>query len=475
MTHDARRLKSVFREFQPAEQVVADHCGDIIRRHFELAAAVPLRTSALELRHTLLASSVGAKVVQQIYTVNEPSEAEAAGDPKFALRYDLTVPSMRYITQHADTLDYPLRRYQIQPVWRCEGGRAGSFSEFVQCDIDVVGDGTLDIMTDAEMVMIINDIFEEMAVGQFQVRISNRKLLEAFLSWVGLADEMLAVAIAIIDGMDALGLKRLKQEIQEKLSFDASQADRVVRFISLRGSADDILSQLSAIEPGLASEPQFQRGIEEIRGVTNGARLLGVPEKNFVVDLSVARGLTYYTGSIFETMLLKHPGLGSICSGGRYDDLANLFTDRKLPGVGVSIGLTRLVSRLLEAGVLKIGASTKAIALVTSQDRDALDQYLKVGVRLRRAGIGTEIYLEDHALGRQLHYAKKKGFRYALRANQAQLAAKTWRVKNLTTGETTSVADDNLETWLAEIPDPADGELAGGGNSPEKNQVQALG
>lgn len=445
--HDGnRRFKSAFREFRPDEQIVADRVGDVIRRNFEAVGAASLRTCALELRDTLFASSSGAGLDDLIYTVNEPSEREGSAVSKLALRYDLTVPLMRWISQHVDQLTFPFRRYQIQPVWRCEEDRSNQFNEFVQCDIDVVGDGHLDLMTDAEMVAIVNNIFRELGIGRYEIRLSNRKLLEGLLLRVGLDRLVLLDAIMVIDKLNSLGLKRLRSEIHTKFGLDTEQVERIVRFLSVRGTYHQVLSQLSEVTEGLPENPRFDQGAEEIRIVANGATLMGVPAASFLVDLSVARSFAYYTGSVIETMLIDHPGLGSVCSGGRYDELANLVWDRKLPGVGISIGLTSLVSRLLQAGVLKVGTSTTASVLVTSRCRDALPRYLDIGARLRKAGIGAEIYLEDHDISHQLSYAKAKGFGFALVADDAHLDARTWRIKNLSTGQTVTVSDADVES-----------------------------
>ncbi|WP_076866157.1 histidine--tRNA ligase [Bradyrhizobium mercantei] len=444
----AKTLKSVFKEFQIHEQIVADRFGDIIRQSFEATGAAPLRTSALELRETLFASSAGATVDHQIYTVNEPPEFQNSSGGALALCYDLTVPMVRWISQNANHLRFPFRRYQIQPVWRCEEIRSSRFSEFIQCDIDVVGDGRLDLITDAEMVSIANDIFSKLGIGAYEIRLSNRKLLEGFLMRVGVHHQRIIEAVVAIDDLAGLGHRRLRSEFETKFDLNASQIERVIRFLSVRGALEHVVHELSELFEDLPEHERYAQGLEEIKTVAAGAILMGVPVGNFVVDLSVARCFAYYTGTVIETVLTDHPGLGSICSGGRYDDLAGLFTDRKLPGVGISIGLTSLVCRLLQAGVLKTGPSTKASVLVTSQCRDALDRYIAVGTRLRASGVGTEIYLEHHGISEQLRYAKVKGFRFLLIADDEQLDTKIWEVKNLSTGQIAMVNDADVERFV---------------------------
>lgn len=452
-------------EFPPNEQIDANFCTDVIRRHYELAGAVPLQTPAFERVEVLTAKEGGDSVDRQIYAVtrlptrkdidNEPGEESDQDDGnaetgfKHALRFDLTVPFARYTAQNADRLTFPFRRYQIQPVWRGERSQSGRYREFVQADIDVIGDGALDLLTDAEIVAIISGIFREMRIGSFLIRMSNRKLLEGFLTGVGVRAADIAVAMRIVDKLDKAGLDQVETELRKRLDLVSRQTDLVIRFVSLRGPAGDVFDRLAAMAEAVGPNELFVKGLEELQGVAEGVAMLGVPEEDWGIDLSVARGLSYYTGTVYETTLVDHPGIGSICSGGRYDNLASLFTDRKLPGVGISIGVTRLIARLLEAGILKGATSTLAPVLVTSLDRNAMGRYLAMTGRLRRRGIGTELFLENQRLGHQLRYASRKGFRIALIAGETEFAEGRWMLKNLLTGEQTGVADDAVEATIA--------------------------
>lgn len=452
-------------EFLPNEQIDFNFCTDVIRKHYELAGAVPLQTPAFERVEVLTAKEGGDSVDRQIYGVarlptRRDAKAEGAEEPdeddsspetgfKHALRFDLTVPLARYTAQNAERLTFPFRRYQIQPVWRGERSQSGRYREFVQADIDVLGDGELDILTDAEMVAITSGIFREMKIGAFVIRLSNRKLLEGFLSSCGVPPGKTAEAMRIVDKLDKVGMAKVAAELATRLGLAASQTELVIRFVSLRGRSDDVVERLKAMAGPAAANEQFVRGLQELEAVAAGVKLLGVPEQDWGLDLSVARGLSYYTGTVYETTLVDHPGIGSICSGGRYDNLASLFTARKLPGVGISIGVTRLISRLIEAGILKGAAATLAPVLVTSLDRRAMDRYLAMTGRLRNAGIGAEPFLENQRLGQQLRYASRKGFRFALIAGETEFAQGRWMLKDLVTGEQSPVADADIEISIA--------------------------
>lgn len=441
---------SGFKEFQPDEQIVVNRCKDIIRRHFELASAAPLETSALERREILTAKEGGDSVDRQIYTVGRLAGSDDSDDTNYALRFDLTVPLARFVAQHHDRLTFPFRRYQIQSVWRGERPQAGRFRQFDQADIDFVGDGELGLMADAEIPTIVYGIFDEMKIGRFQIRISNRKLLEGFLTGAGIPRAHIADAMRIVDKLDKIGIDRVSAELQARLGLDNGQVGCVMDFVCLNGPAGYVLERLDTMKAGMNSNALIEQGLEEIGAVAGGVSMMGVPEGNFALDLSVARGLSYYTGTVYETTLLDHPGIGSICSGGRYDDLASLFTNRKLPGVGISIGLTRLVSRLLDAGILKAGPSTTAQVLVTSMDRDQINRYLVVAARLRRSGVGAEVYLEPQKIGQQLRYANRKGFRFALIAGETEFQSESWLLKDLVTGEQSSVPNDVVDVVIAD-------------------------
>lgn len=445
------RSISGLREFLPAEQITFNRCVEIVRKHFELAGAVPLSTPAFELREVLLAKEGGDSVDRQVYGVHRI--ADGGEDTDFALRFDLTVPMARFVAQHAGELVFPFRRYQIQPVWRGERAQAGRYREFIQCDIDVVGDQTLSLVTDAEIPAIIDGIFREMNIGPFQIRMSNRKLLEGFLSGTGIPSGSIADAMRVIDKIDKVGPDEIRKELAETYTLDDKPLDLIMAYVSLRGPAEEVIEKLLALVPADSLNETYTAGVEELTTVARAAASLGLTSETFILDLSVARGLSYYTGTVYETTLVDHPSIGSICSGGRYENLAGLYTSRKLPGVGISIGLTRLVTRLMEAGLLPVEQATTAPVLVTVLDQDKLDRYLAVAGILRKAGIGAEVATEQRKIGQQFKYADRKGFKLALVAGENEFSAGTWQVKTLATGDQVVVEEaklvDTLKAMLA--------------------------
>lgn len=443
------RSISGLREFLPAEQITFNRCVAIVQKHFELAGAVPLSTPAFELRDVLLAKEGGDSVDRQVYGVHRI--ADGGEDTDFALRFDLTVPMARFVAQHAGELVFPFRRYQIQPVWRGERAQAGRYREFIQCDIDVVGDQTLSLVTDAEIPAIIDGIFKEMNIGPFQIRMSNRKLLEGFLSGTGIPSESISDAMRVIDKIDKVGPDEIRKELAETYTLNDKQLDLIMAYVSLRGPAEEVIEKLLALVPADSLNEIYKAGVEELTTVARAAASLGLTSETFILDLSVARGLSYYTGTVYETTLVDHPSIGSICSGGRYENLAGLYTNRKLPGVGISIGLTRLVSRLMEAGLLPVDQATTAPVLVTVLDPDKLDRYLTIAGTLRQAGIGAEVATEQRKVGQQFKYADRKGFKLALVAGEDEFAAGSWQVKTLATGDQVLVEETKLVETLKEM------------------------
>jgi histidyl-tRNA synthetase len=420
-------LRGFDQEYLPQEQLHFNRLIDIIRRNFELYGFLPIETPSAE-RMEVLTSKGG--VEKEIYALTRLAEAgddEAA--TKGALRFDLTVPLARYVAMRERELAFPFRRYQIQRVWRGETpqARKGRFREFYQCDIDIINRDKLSYLAEAEIPSVIYSVFREMAIGEFRIRINNRKVLKGLLQEFGVADEKSAAVLRTLDKVDKEDAAKIRDDLErEGMSRDA--ASRLFGLISTRRDSDETFGALEQL--GFKSET-CARGVEELKNIVTAIRQFGVPDSAFGIDLSVVRGLDYYTGTIYETTLTNHPDVGSICSGGRYDDLASYFTDTKLPGVGISIGLTRLFAKLKEAGLLQPLARTPAEVLVTTMDRQYLDRYLKIAGMLRAAGINTEVYLEPAKLGNQLAYADRKGFRIALIAGENEFEANTVQVKNL--------------------------------------------
>ncbi len=421
---------SGFPEFLPEEQILFMKALDIVRGGYERYGFSPIETPAVERKEVLTSKGGNEK---EIYALSRLA-AEKGEDPntELALHFDLTVPLARYVAMHKNQLSFPFRRYQIQKVWRGERTQAGRSREFYQCDIDVIGRGSLSLLTDAEIPSIIYQIFREMKIGPFVIRINNRKILQGYFQSFAIPTDQMNDVMRIIDKREKIGAKAVVSELTKDTNFDETTAQQMVDFLGDELKTDEMLTKLNSM---IQINEKFSQGVKELTTVVKGIRDFGVPEDYFKLDLSIARGLDYYTGTVYETVLVDHPQVGSICSGGRFDDLASHFTDDKLPGVGVSIGLTRLMSRLIKAGIVKVGAATVAPVLVTSMDENRTSDYLRMGTELRNAGISTEVYLEKARLGNQLKYANKKGFKIAIIAGENEFSENSVQIKNLVTGE----------------------------------------
>ncbi len=428
------RPVSGFPEWLPEQKLVEQRILDVIREEFERYGFGPIETPAIERKEVLAAKGV---VEKEIYALSRLAAGEGEdAATEMALHFDLTVPLARYVAQHFNDLVFPFRRYQIQKVWRGERPQAGRFREFYQCDIDTVGSGKLSLLNDAEVPLVIHGIFSRLGIGRFVIRVNNRKILQGFLAHLGLPVEGGAVALRAVDALDKIGRDKVLAELEGRAGLNADQAERLVDFITARPTLDDLA--------GMADEPMFQQGVAELAEVAQGMRDLGMPEECWQVDLSIARGLDYYTGTVYETVLVDNPEIGSICSGGRYDDLAGTFTKQALPGVGISIGLTRLLSRLFDAGLLTPDMKTPAQAIVTIMDPAFRSECLAIAAELRAAGINTELFTQDRKLGHQLKYADRKGLPVAVIAGESEFAAGTVVLKDLRSGEQTTHPRDGV-------------------------------
>ena len=436
---------SGFPELLPEGQLVLNRCIAIIRETFELSGFAPIETPSVERKETLTAKGGNEK---EIYALSRLSAAQGENaETDVALHFDLTVPLARYVAQNSGKLVFPFRRYQIQKVWRGERSQAGRYREFYQCDIDVIGRGSVSLLADAEMPVIINRIFRQMGIGAFQVRLNNRRMLQGAMIAAGVKPEQNNDVLHAIDDLEKIGRDKVRGLLLNKVGLSEDVAERVLAFVESGAGLDTnaLLHKLHQLkeEYGAANET-YARGADELREVVDAMRSLGMPEDAFAVDLTVVRGLEYYTGTVYETRLLAHPDLGSICSGGRYDDLASYFTTEKFPGVGISIGLSRLVFRLIEVGVLKAGPSTPAKVLVTVMDPARMQDYLKIGAELREAGISTEVFLEKGRIGDQLKYASRKGFACAVIAGGDEFLAGVVKVKNLNAATEQAIPRERL-------------------------------
>ena len=417
-------LRGFDQEYLPHEQLQFNRLLDIVRGTFERYGFLPIETPSAE-RKEVLTSKGGTE--KEIYALARlaagDDEDEAA--TKGALRFDLTVPLARYVAMRERELAFPFRRYQIQRVWRGEAPQAnkGRFREFYQCDIDIINRDHLGLLAEAEIPSVIYSVFREMGIGGFRIRINNRKVLKALLARFEVPAARASAVLRVLDKID----KEPRAKIQEDLAREGvREASRLYEVVSAKRETQETLALLEQ----LALEGP---GVQELREVAAAIRKFGVPDEAFAIDLGVVRGLDYYTGTIYETSLAEYPELGSICSGGRYDDLASYFTATRLPGVGISIGLTRLFSKLKEAGRLPRPPRTPAEALVVTMDRRFLDRYIEMGRALRGAGVNTEVYLEEAKLKNQLSYADRKGFRVAVIAGEDEFAKDAVQVKNLST------------------------------------------
>jgi histidyl-tRNA synthetase len=416
----------------PEEKLLEERMLRIIRTSFERFGFAPIETPAVERKEVLAAKGV---VEKEIYALSRLAAEEGDdGSTDFALHFDLTVPAARYVAQHFGKLTFPFRRYQIQKVWRGERPQAGRFREFYQCDIDIVGNGSLDLLNDAEIPCVIHAVFREMDIGRFVIRMNNRKILTGLMENLGI--ERPADAMRAVDALEKVGAEKVLSSLEKDAGTTPAQAQALVEFLQ---KGHD-LATLTTHDGG----EMYRRGVAELEEVVRGLRAFGLPEDAFAVDPSIARGLDYYTGTVYETKLVDHPEVGSICSGGRYDDLASNYTKQTLPGVGISIGLTRLLSRLLDAKIVAPGSKTPARALVTVMTRDRLADYLAIAGELREAGIATELYTEPKKLGAQLKYADQKGFELAVIAGEDELGRGEVQLKNLKTGEQRNVAKADL-------------------------------
>jgi histidyl-tRNA synthetase len=416
-------LRGFDQEYLPQDQLHFNRLIDIIRRNFELYGFLPIETPSAERREVLTSKGGVEKEIYALTRLAEADDDEAA--TKGALRFDLTVPLARYVAMRERELAFPFRRYQIQRVWRGETpqARKGRFREFYQCDIDIIGREKLSYLAEAEIPSVIYSVFTEMAIGEFRIRINNRKVLRGLLEEFGVPDEKSAGVLRVLDKIEKEDGAKVRADLERE---GVPSAGKLLELVSTKRSTDETLKALA----GLKSDTGKQ-GLEELRSIVTAIRQFGVPDTAFAVDLGVVRGLDYYTGTIYETTLVSAPELGSICSGGRYDDLASYFTDTRLPGVGISIGLTRLFSRLKDAGLLQPLPRSPAEVLVTTMDPRYLDRYLSMARRLREAGVNTEVYLETAKLGNQLTYADRKGFRIALIAGENEFTKDAVQLKNL--------------------------------------------
>ena len=418
------RTLSGFMELLPGKQIQFERMVEILRNTYSSYGFAPLDTPVIEDAQILLAKG-GGETEKQIYRFQK-------GDSDLALRFDLTVPLAKYVALHCNDLAFPFRRFQISKVYRGERAQRGRFREFYQADIDIIGDGKLDILNEAEIPAIIYKVFRGFGLERFQIRVNNRKILNGFYAMLNLSEKSGEI-MRTVDKLDKIGAEKVKVILMgEECGLTEEQADEILKFIAITGTNAEVIS---ALEGYAGRNETFDLGLSELKAVCNNLAAFGVPEANFAVDLTIARGLDYYTGTVYETTLLDHPEIGSVCSGGRYDNLAGYYIEKQLPGVGISIGLTRLFYVLDEQGLLNPALPTApADALVLPMTNEP-GPAIALAEQLRSAGLKVQLYGEQKKFKQKMAYANKLGVPYAVLLGEDEIAEGKCSVKNMVTGE----------------------------------------
>lgn len=398
-------------ELLPGEQVAFQQMLATIRRGYERFGFLPIETPVLEYTDILL-TKTGGDTEKQVYLAQSTGARKQGYDPKLALRFDLTVPLARYVAEHEHDLHFPFRRYQIQRVYRGESAQKGRFREFYQCDIDVIGRDKLNLAYDAEIPAVIAQIFGELGIGAFTIGINNRKLLAGFFEAIGVDNsELRQEVLREVDKLDKKGESAVRASLaQPPMGLDGSTIDRIFEFVGIGGGNAEILESLGRLK---LDGDLFNQGLAELRTVVTMLDHYELPSGCYRINLSIARGLDYYTGTVYETLLDEHPEIGSVCSGGRYDDLASYYTKSKLPGVGISIGLTRLFSQMQELGKVQLHESP-ITAMICPVEETAVASCTSLAAQLRTAGVTTEVILEPMKLRKQMKLVSRRGAAYAI-------------------------------------------------------------
>lgn len=430
------RTLSGFMELLPGKQIRFEKMLEILRTTYASYGFAPLDTPVIEDAQILLAKG-GGETEKQIYRFTK-------GDSNLALRFDLTVPLAKYVALHYNELAFPFRRFQISKVYRGERAQRGRFREFYQADIDIIGDGKLDILNEAEIPAIIYKVFRGFGLSRFQIRVNNRKILNGFYAMLGLSEKSGDI-MRTVDKLDKIGAEKVKRILLEDCGLTEDQADEILRFIAITGSNAQVLS---ALEGYAGRNEMFDQGLRELKAVTVNLAAFGVPEANFAVDLTIARGLDYYTGTVYETTLLDHPEIGSVCSGGRYDNLAGYYIDKALPGVGISIGLTRLFYVLDEQGLLNPALpSAPADALVLPMT-DSPAAAIALAETIRSAGLRVQLYGEQKKFKQKMAYANKLEVPFVVLLGEDEIAESVCSVKNMATGEQVKLSPADAAAYI---------------------------
>ena len=425
------RTLSGFMELLPAEQIQMERVMEALRHSYGLYGYTPLDTPIIEASEILLAKG-GGETEKQIYRFQK-------GDSDLSLRFDLTVPLAKYVAMHYGELSFPFRRFQIGKVYRGERAQRGRFREFYQADIDIIGDGKLDIINDAEIPAVIYKVFTTLGLKRFQIRVNNRKILNGFYAGLGLTEKSGEI-MRTVDKLEKIGKENVFAVLTIDMGLTEEQANAILNFIEISGTNTEVLA---ALEQFRGKNDLFDEGLNELNTVTKYLDAFGVPEENFAVDLTIARGLDYYTGTVYETRLIDRPEIGSVCSGGRYDNLAEYYIDKPLPGVGISIGVTRLFYVLSEQKMLNNKMNTAPTDVLVLPMTENLAPAIRLATDLREQDMRVQLYSEPKKFKAKMSYAAKLGVPYVVFLGDDEIAAGTCSVKDMFTGEqvTVSVAE----------------------------------
>ncbi len=426
-----------FRDHLPNAMMAREHLIEIARSVYRNYGFSPIDTPALEYSEILLGKG-GDESEKQMFRFMDQ------GDRDVSMRFDLTIPLARFSAQHLNEIGTPFKRYHIGTVWRGEKPAKGRFREFMQCDFDTIG--TASNLSDIETLFVIHDLMEAIGFENFTIHINNRKILNGLLDQLNLREKSVGVLRAL-DKLTKIGEENVIKEMTSELDISTEEASKILSLVSVKGTPEEILNQLSET---IGSEEEGRIGINHLQELFAATHKAGIPPERIKLDVSIARGLDYYTGTIYETFLNDLPGIGSVCSGGRYDNLAELFTSQKLPGVGASLGLDRLLAAMEELNLLET-SSTPAPVLITIFDEKHQADYLRLGRLLRKSGIETEVYPEAKKMKKQLTYANRKGFQVAIIAGEEEFSANLWQVKDLLNGEQEKVSEDDLPAHIKKI------------------------
>ena len=430
------RTLSGFMELLPAPQQKFERMLEILRKTFSLYGFTPIDTPVIESADILLAKG-GGETEKQIYRFQK-------GDSDLALRFDHTVPLAKYVALHENELCFPFRRYAIGKVYRGERAQRGRFREFYQADIDIIGDGKLSVINEAEIPSVIYKVFSEFGLKRFCISVNNRKILNGFYAMLGLTERSGDI-MRTVDKLDKIGAEKVRTILTEDIGLSDRDAGEILRFIAIRGTNAEVLS---ALESYRGKNEVFDTGLEELTAVTKYLSAFGVPEENFAVDLTIARGLDYYTGTVYETRMLEHPEIGAICAGGRYDNLTEYYSDRSLPGVGVAIGLTRLFYVLDEQGMLNPDLPTAPADCLLIPMTEDVSAAVALATRFREAGIRTQIYAEQKKFKAKMTYADRLSIPYVVFLGEDEIAQGVCSVKNLRTGCQVSLAPEDAAALI---------------------------